>query len=384
MGERDSDFLRRAIELAENGAESATPNPRVGCVVVKGGEIVAEGWHRRAGAPHAEAAALAKIGGDAAGCEVFLNLEPCAHRGRTPPCVDALIRAGIRRVVAAMLDPDPRARGRGMARLRAAGIEAETAFDDAALRLNAGFASRHLRRRPWTTLKIAATLDGKSALASGLSRWITGAAARRDAHRLRARSCAVMTGVGTARIDNPRLNARGVGAKRQPLKVLVDRGGAARPEWRLFSAGKTLVALAEGAAEIERLFRDRPPAGEFEFLPLPQEGGGKVALPDLMRELAARGINEVAVEAGRRLCGALLESDLVDEIIVYQAPLIFGESARDLFAVAPPPSVAAARRFELAAARRVEGGDDAKLSYLCADSFAALRAQTLALDDADG
>ena len=379
MGERDSAFLRRAIDLAENGANDATPNPRVGCVIVKNGEVIAEGWHRRAGAPHAESDALAKIDGAAAGCEVFLNLEPCAHHGRTPPCAEALIRAGVKRVVASMLDPDPRARGRGMARLRAAGIDAETVFADEALRLNAGFASRHLRRRPWTKLKIAATLDGKSALASGLSQWITGPAARLDAHRLRARSCAVMTGVGTARIDNPRLNARGVGAKRQPLKILVDRAGESRPEWRLFAADKTLIILGCDTDKIERRFRRRPPSGEFEFLHLPQTDDGKVALPNLMRELAARGVNEIVVEAGRRLCGALLAADLVDEIIVYQAPLIFGADARDLFAVAPPPQVAAARRFALADARRVEGSDDVKLSYFCAESFAALRAQTLAL-----
>ena len=381
MGERDSAFLRRAIDLAENGANDATPNPRVGCVIVKNGEVVAEGWHCRAGASHAESVALAKIGGAAAGCEVFLNLEPCAHHGRTPPCAEALIRAGVKRVVASMLDPDPRARGSGMARLRAAGIDAETVFVDDALRLNAGFASRHLRRRPWTKLKIAATLDGKSALASGLSQWITGPAARLDAHRLRARSCAVMTGVGTARIDNPRLNARGVGAKRQPLKILVDRAGEARPEWRLFAADKTLIILGCDTDKIERRFHRRPPSGEFEFLLLPQTDDGKVALPDVMRELATRGVNEIVVESGRRLCGALLAADLVDEIIVYQAPLIFGEDARDLFAVAPPPQVAAARRFALADARRVEGSDDVKLSYFCAESFAALRAQTLALHD---
>src|SRR5919199_6525567 len=217
----DHAMMRRALELAAKGLFTTTPNPRVGCVVTRDARVLAEAWHERAGGPHAEAAALAGI--DARGATVYVNLEPCNHHGRTPPCVQALISAKVRRVVAAMRDPNPQAAGGGEV-LRAAGIEFDYGLlEDEARELNIGFVSRVTRRRPWVRLKVAGTLDGRTALPDGRSQWITGVEARRDGHRWRARACAILTGIGTVKADDPQLTVRAIETPRQPLRVIVDR-----------------------------------------------------------------------------------------------------------------------------------------------------------------
>jgi diaminohydroxyphosphoribosylaminopyrimidine deaminase/5-amino-6-(5-phosphoribosylamino)uracil reductase len=325
----DEHFMSRALRLAQGGLFTTTPNPRVGCVLVRGGAIVGEGFHERAGAPHAEINALRAAGERAAGATVYLNLEPCSHHGRTPPCVDALIEAKVTRVIAAMQDPNPRVAGDGFARLRAAGIAVESGLlEDEARELNIGFVARMTRGRPWVRLKVAASLDGRTALANGRSRWITGEAARADGHRWRARACAVLTGIGTVKDDDPQLTVRAVETPRQPLKVLVDSRLEAPPGARLFAAGTTLVAAA--VDDRERIARVRGHGAEVIVLP---NAGGKVDLAGLMRELARRELNEIHVEAGFKLNGSLVAAGLVDELLVYLAPSLIGEGGRGMFAL---------------------------------------------------
>ena len=219
----DHEFMAQALRLAERGLYTTTPNPRVGCVIVKDGKVVGEGWHQKAGEAHAEVHALRAAGEGARGATVYVTLEPCSHHGRTPPCADALVAAGVARVVAAMQDPNPQVAGRGITRLQAAGVVAECGLLEAEAReLNIGFVARMTRGRPWLRLKVAASLDGKTALENGVSQWITGPAARQDGHRWRARACAILSGIGTVRDDDPRLNVRGVQTSRQPVKVIVD------------------------------------------------------------------------------------------------------------------------------------------------------------------
>ena len=355
--ETDSRRMALALALAENGLYSAAPNPRVGCVVFRNGEIVGRGWHRAAGQPHAEILALAQAGEKARDSEIYVSLEPCAHSGKTPPCAEALIRAKPRRVVAAMHDPDPRVAGKGLAKLRQAGIQVRAGIlRQQALEMNLGFVSRHLRGRPWLRIKIAATLDGRTALESGLSQWITGENARADAHHLRARSCAVLTGIGTAEADNPRLTVRHVAAQRQPLRILLDRQLRADPKLRLLSDGNpTLVFCAKpGPEQSSSAFS--APGVEVVSLPDP-ENPGCVNLRKMLETLAERGINEVTAEAGRKLCGAFLAAGLADEIVVYFAPTVFGESARAMFAVPPPASPDAAARMTLHHLRDFGDGD---------------------------
>ncbi len=347
-------FLRRALSLAENGMHTAAPNPRVGCVIVRDGKILGEGWHRRAGEEHAEAAAVRQCGGELQGAEVFITMEPCAHTGKTPPCAAMLARAKPARVVAVMPDPNPQVAGRGMAALRAAGIAAEFAPPDGAifqqaLELNIGFVSRMTRERPWLRLKIAATADGKTALPDGRSRWISGEESRLDAHRLRARSCALITGIGTALADNPALTARGVSAPRQPLRVLADGKMRARAGLKMFDGGG-ILATAQKAADF---------APGVEVLSLPG-ADGKVDLHALLRALARRGINEATAEAGRRLCGAFAAAGLADEIIIYQSPKIFG-GGLDILEMPPPDSPADAPSYILKHCARL--GDGVKLIY---------------------
>ena len=241
----DHEFMAQALRLAELGLYSTTPNPRVGCVLVKDGVLVGEGWHRLAGEAHAEIHALRAAGEQARGATAYVSLEPCAYHGRTPPCAEALIASGVRRVVAAMRDPNPQVAGRGLARLAAAGVDAECGLlEGEARELNIGFVSRMTRGRPWLRLKAAASLDGKTALENGASQWITGAEARQDGHRWRARACAILTGLGTVRDDDPRLDVRGVDTARQALKVVVDSRLELPPDARLLAAGRVLVATA--------------------------------------------------------------------------------------------------------------------------------------------
>jgi diaminohydroxyphosphoribosylaminopyrimidine deaminase/5-amino-6-(5-phosphoribosylamino)uracil reductase len=324
--------MTRALELARRGLYTTTPNPRVGCVLVRGGTVVGEGWHQRAGEPHAEVLALRAAGERASGATAYVTLEPCAHHGRTPPCCDALVSAGVSCVVAAMEDPNPLVAGKGMAWLRAAGIDVVCGvMAHEAGELNIGFVSRMTRQRPWVRLKVAASLDGRTALLNGQSQWITGPAARRDGHAWRAQACAVLTGIGTVKDDNPQLTVRDVETTRQPLRVVVDSRLETPPDARIMGAGTLIAAAAEypDRAEHERrALALRARGAEIVVLP---NAGGKVELPDLMRELGRRGINELHVEAGYKLNGSLMNEGLVDELLIYLAPGVLGDKAHGMF-----------------------------------------------------
>jgi diaminohydroxyphosphoribosylaminopyrimidine deaminase/5-amino-6-(5-phosphoribosylamino)uracil reductase len=323
----DHEFMGQALELAGRGLYTTTPNPRVGCVIVRDGAVVATGWHEKAGMPHAEALALKAAGARSRGATLYASLEPCSHHGRTPPCVDAIVAAGVKRVVAAVQDPNPKVAGAGLAKLHAAGIAVEQGLrEDEARELNIGFFARMIRGRPWVRMKIAASLDGRTALANGTSQWITGEGARADGHRWRARACAVLTGFGTVRDDDPQLNVRGVDTPRQPLKIVVDSKFETSPSARLLQDGKTLVA---GAVNEERKIAALKAAGA-EAIIIPNDGG-KVELFKLMEELARRELNEIHVEAGTKLNGSLLQAGVVDELLVYLAPSIVGDSGRGMF-----------------------------------------------------
>jgi diaminohydroxyphosphoribosylaminopyrimidine deaminase/5-amino-6-(5-phosphoribosylamino)uracil reductase len=319
--------MARALRLAERGLYTTTPNPRVGCVIARDGEILGEGFHQRAGEPHAEIHALQRAGARARGATVYVSLEPCSHHGRTPPCADALVEAGVARVVAAMQDPNPSVAGQGLQRLRAARIGAECGLCEAqACELNIGFVARMTRVRPWLRIKTAASLDGRTALRNGQSQWISGAAARRDGHRWRARSCAVMVGVGTLLADNPRLTVREVKTTRQPLRVVVDRQLEIPLDAHVLEGGHALIVTAQERPEKVRQLEQL--GAQVVRLPNPE---GKVDLAALMQELARRELNEVLVESGSRLNGALLRANLVDELVVYLAPHLLGDTARGMF-----------------------------------------------------
>jgi diaminohydroxyphosphoribosylaminopyrimidine deaminase/5-amino-6-(5-phosphoribosylamino)uracil reductase len=319
--------MARALELAGRGLYTTTPNPRVGCVVAQGERVVGEGWHEKAGLPHAEVLALRAAGDRAGGATLYLNLEPCSHHGRTPPCVDAIISAGVKRVVVAMEDPNPKVAGTGFAKLRAAGIAIEQGLEeDEARELNIGFVARMTRGRPWVRMKIAASLDGRTALANGKSQWITGEAARADGHRFRARACAVLTGYGTVRDDDPQLNVRDVATPRQPLKIVVDSKFETSPTVRLLREGMTLVV---GAVNDKKKIDGLKTAGAETIL-IPN-AEAKVELFKLMQELARRELNEIHVEAGTKLNGSLLQAGVVDELLVYLAPSVIGDSGRGMF-----------------------------------------------------
>ncbi len=347
--------MARALRLARRGLNTATPNPRVGCVIVRDGHVVGEGWHEKAGLPHAEAGALAAIvgaGDTPIGATAYVTLEPCSHFGRTPPCADALIAAGVARAVVAMRDPNPLVAGQGLARLAAAGIEVASGLMEAdATELNIGFVSRMTRGRPWLRLKVAASLDGKTALNNGVSQWITGPAARRDAHAWRARSCAVLTGIGTVKDDNPRLTVREVPTTRQPLRVVIDSRLETPPDAAILEGGNVLIAAAQDDAGRAAALRAR--GAEIVILP---NDGGKVELADLLRELGRRGINEILAEAGTRLNGSLLREGCVDELLIYQAPLLMGDSARGMFGLAELTDLGGATRLSIIE-RRSLGAD---------------------------
>jgi diaminohydroxyphosphoribosylaminopyrimidine deaminase / 5-amino-6-(5-phosphoribosylamino)uracil reductase len=322
----DHAHMAQALRLAARGLDTTTPNPRVGCVLVKDGRVVGEGWHERAGGPHAEAVALQAAGGKAAGATAYVSLEPCSHHGRTPPCADALIEARVSRVVAAMQDPNPQVAGQGFERLRAAGIATRSGLMESEAReLNVGFVSRMTRGRPWLRVKIAASLDGKTALGNGVSQWITGPDARRDGHRWRARSCAILTGIGTLKDDDPRLTVRDVEASRQPLRVVVDSGLRMDPHAKILDGDPVLVATAVSDAARSRALADK--GASVVVVP---DGQGKVDLAALMAELGKRGMNEVLVEAGINLNSALLRAGLVDELLIYLAPHLLGDAGRGM------------------------------------------------------
>ena len=312
IGPVDRLFLERAVELAERGLFGAAENPRVGCILVRDGEVIGRGWHARTGGLHAEANAIADAGGDVAGATAYVSLEPCCHTGRQPPCTKALIEHGVARVVGAMDDPDPRVAGKGYATLRAGGVAVDTTNLAAALQLNAGYVSRVTRDVPYVRVKLGSSLDGRTGMASGESQWITSAAAREDVQYWRARSSVIVTGVGTVLADDPALSVRDrrfatEGHLRQPLVAVADSRNRTPPCAKVFQGAEVLLFAAER--------------------------GERVDLGQMLKALAARGCNEVLVEAGPTLAGAFLRDRLWDEAIVYVAPKLLGSTARPLAAI---------------------------------------------------
>ncbi|MEW5770891.1 MAG: bifunctional diaminohydroxyphosphoribosylaminopyrimidine deaminase/5-amino-6-(5-phosphoribosylamino)uracil reductase RibD [Pseudomonadota bacterium] len=352
----DHQHMARALRLAEQGLYTTTPNPRVGCVIVRDGDVVGEGWHARAGEPHAEVHALRAAGERARGATAYVTLEPCSHHGRTPPCANALIDAGVARVVAAMRDPNPQVAGGGIALLTLAGVRVEVGLlEQEAQELNIGFVSRMTRGRPWVRVKTAASLDGKTALLNGASKWITGPAARADVHRLRARACAVLTGVGTVLADDPQMNVREVATPRQPLRVVVDSDLRTPPSAGILADGGAWIVCARADASRRAALL----AAGANVLELPGEDG-RVDLHALLRELGARGINELHAEAGATLNGALLRAGLVDEWVAYLAPQVLGHEARGLFAFPALREMAGRQAFKWVDSRML--GADLRLT----------------------
>ncbi len=349
----DRRHMARALELAERGLWTADPNPRVGCVIADGEQVIAEGWHARAGGAHAERAALAAARGGVRGATAYVTLEPCCHHGRTPPCTEALIAAGIARVVYAMRDPNPRVSGGGIAALAAAGIAvAGGVMEQESRDLNPGFISRMERGRPWVVVKLAASLDGGTALPGGDSRWITGEAARADVQKLRARSSAVMTGSGTVLADDPRLDVRLPEATRQPLRVVLDSRLRTPSTARIVAPpGKLLVLCATEDSERSEALR----AAGAEVVRVASADGG-IDLAAALAFLAGRGVNELLAECGAGLAGALLSAGLADELLLYLAPALLGPGSRRLVDLPTPRSMA--DRLEFSIADRRDVGDD--------------------------
>jgi diaminohydroxyphosphoribosylaminopyrimidine deaminase/5-amino-6-(5-phosphoribosylamino)uracil reductase len=323
----DQAFMVRAIALTERGRCTSTPNPSVGCVIVKNGRVIGEGWHERAGEAHAEVRALEAATESAEGATVYVSLEPCVHHGRTGPCTDRLIAARVARVVAAIEDPFPEARGRGAAKLRESGIRVDVGLlEDEARDAHRGFLTRVTKRRPWMRIKAAASLDGRIALANGESRWITSEAARRDVHALRAQSCAMLTGIGTVLRDDPELTVRHVPCRRQPRRVVIDSHLDTPATARILQGEPALIlTVSDDAAR-----RDALAAKGAEVVRVPNEGA-KTDLAAVARLLAERGFNEVTVETGGKLMGSLLRAGVVDELVIYYAPLLLGDKSQPLF-----------------------------------------------------
>jgi diaminohydroxyphosphoribosylaminopyrimidine deaminase / 5-amino-6-(5-phosphoribosylamino)uracil reductase len=330
----DHTYMTLALRLAERGLYTTQPNPRVGSVIVKNHQIIGQGAHLKAGEPHAEVFALREAGANAEGADAYVTLEPCNHHGRTPPCVDALIKAGVKRVVVAMQDPNPLVAGNGIKRLQAHGIEVEVGLMEAESKsLNLGFISRMTSALPYVRCKIAASLDGRTALNNGKSLWITGEPARLDVQHWRAQSCAIVTGIGTVLTDNPTMNVRLANTSRQPLRVIVDSNlqtpidcKVLNPELLVISP--VLIAYAQDANHKASALT----ATGAHLLHLPNENG-RVNLHALLTNLATRGVNEVLLEAGQGLNGAFLQAGLVDEFIFYYAPKLMGADAKGMFAI---------------------------------------------------
>lgn len=332
---RDQAMMARAIQLAWRGLYSTHPNPRVGCVIARGDKILGEGWHERAGEAHAEIRALSQAGSAARGATAYVTLEPCSHFGRTPPCTRALIDAGVAHVIAAVKDPNPSVAGRGFEALREAGIKvSEGLLADEAARLNPGFLRRMTTGRPWVRLKMAASLDGRTAMASGESQWITGEESRRDVQRLRAMSSAILTGVGTVLADDPSLTVRraelgdigdATEPSRQPLRIIADRDTRTPASAKIFRGGNVLVYCASSALATA-------PAQDLAALGINLTGiawkDNGVDLAELLDSLGELGINELLVEAGPTLAGTFISESLVDELWLYQAPIFLGSTGR--------------------------------------------------------
>jgi len=359
----DCAHMARALELAERGQFSAHPNPMVGCVIVNGDDIVGEGWHELAGAEHAEINALRAAGDRAASASVYVTLEPCAHHGKTPPCTEALIEAGVGRVIAAMQDPHDKVAGKGLKMLSDAGIVTELGLmGSAAEALNAGFISRMTRNRPFVRVKVAASIDGATAMANGESQWITGSAARADVQRLRARSGAIMTGIGTVLGDDPSLNVRGEDIDTrglQPLRVVLDSRLRMPASARMLTLpGRTLLCCTAGQDD-----RELVEAGaEVSAFSADDE---RVDVAAVLEDLADREVNDVLVEAGPGLSGYLLANDLVDELVIYQAPHIMGSDTRRMFDT--PSWTALAQRRDLEIRDVSQVGDDTRITATIRD-----------------
>ena len=339
--ELDRGHMARALDLAAQGLASAHPNPRVGCVLVRDGHVVSEGWHQCAGGPHAEAMALESAVDTVAGATAYVTLEPCNHHGRTPPCSEALIKAGVVRVVYAVGDPNPLVNGSGARRLREAGVQVQSGLMQAeATDLNAGFIKRMQHGVPLVRLKLAMSLDGRTALSDGRSQWITGEAARRDVQYWRARSSAVLTGIGTVLADDPRLSVRpGGDGVRQPLRVILDSGLRTPPGARVFDgAAAQGVWIFTATTDPERIAALAARGARIEQT---------MDLAQVMTRLGKAGVNELLVEAGATLAGALIEQQCVDELLLYVAPVVLGDRARGLLQLPEPQSLPQARRFAM-------------------------------------
>lgn len=357
----DTKWMARALQLAARGLFSTQPNPRVGCVIVRDGRVVGEGFHARAGEPHAEVLALRAAGDAGRGATVYVTLEPCCHHGRTPPCSEALIAAGVGRVVAAMQDPDPRVAGQGLAQLAAQGIETRAGVLAAAARaLNPGFVSRHERGRPYVRVKLGMSLDGRTAMASGESRWITGPAARRDVQKLRARSGAIVTGAGTVLADDPALTVRPqeldlpdgcLPPALQPLRVVLDSGFRVAQQAQVFNGDGDALWLGCAAPSSSSSAR----GSSVRSVQLPAVDG-RVDLAAALAQLAELECNEVLVEAGATLAGAFVLAGLVDELVFYVAPALLGGEARGALELPGLESLQQRVRLEIGDVRQV-GGD---------------------------
>ena len=348
--------MSHALQLAERGVYSTDPNPRVGCVLVKDGRVVGEGWHHVAGGPHAEIHALNHAGAKARGATAYVTLEPCCHHGKTPPCSEALIAAGVARVVAAMTDPNPKVSGKGLQQLRDAGIEVDSGLiESQALALNPGFVHRMRSGRPWVRCKSALSLDGKTALANGQSQWITGDAARLDVQRFRARSSAIVTGIGTVLADNPSLTVRidtGLHPVRQPLRVVLDTHLRIAPGAKILAPpGRTLIFTTVGDTQRAAALQ----SDNVQVVALPE-----LQLDVILIHLAQEQCNEVWIEAGAILSGAFLSAGLVDELVLYIAPKLLGDAARGLFQLPALSALADAVSLEMTDVRMV--GKDLRIT----------------------
>ena len=354
----DETFMRRALELAAMAMNHATPNPRVGCVLVRDGAIIAEGFTQRPGEPHAEAHAIKNArskGINLDGTTAYVTLEPCNHFGKTPPCTEALIGAGISRVFAAMEDPNPMVSGTGLARLRDAGVDVRVGLlSHDALELNIGFVKRMTTGLPWVRAKVAASMDGRTGLANGESKWITGNEARLDGHRWRARACAILTGSGTVKHDDPQMTVRGVETVltlRQPMRIVFDHLGELRPTAKVLQDGALIYCADRAPADL---------ASNVEVVKLPDAAqSGKIDLAAALQDIGARGVNELHLEAGARLTGPMVAAGLVDELLIYLAPKLLGRDAREMFSFSEPGTLADAMQFDLHDVSRI--GDDVRV-----------------------
>ncbi len=348
--------MRLALALAKKGLYTSKPNPRVGCVIVKDDVIVGEGWHAKAGGPHAEIVALENAGAAARGAQLYVSLEPCNHTGRTGPCVAELMKAGIERIVVAAIDPNPKVAGKGIQSLQQSGVEVLSGVCESEARsLNPGFELRMLKGRPLVRVKVAATMDGRTAAMDGSSKWITSEEARRDVHHYRAQSCALVTGIGTVIEDDPRLNARVDEPVKQPLRVVLDGNSRLEPGAELFSVDGPVLVVTTAQPAADYSFDNRTECIQMVG------NDGRVDLDQLLTLLAEKQVNEVMVEAGAGVAGAFIARDMVDEIIVYSSPDILSTSGRGMFVIRGIRNIENRVRLEIKNISRL--GRDLKVTY---------------------